>query len=323
MFIAVSVFLTAELSTRICGVKPWKKNAFNIKVQPNKPFFVKDSLLGFTTQSGRYNITLESGYRFTCNNTLRNSRLSHPAYLDSLYANKKELWLFGCSYTYGWALNDQQTMSWKLQKQLPDYHIVNYGKPAYSDLQCLLYFKQLLDSAKNKPVIVVLNYASFHDQRNVSTRSWRKTLAPYNKLGPLDQPVAHLMKNTLLIENKQLEYKPWPLMQYSAFIHLLEITFNKFYDKKSINHKISKLIVDEFKKICTKHKIKLILSGMTLDDNTKDMLDYGTVNKISTCNMQLDIGLKKNNLLPYDSHPNARANTYYAGQLYKIIISGQ
>lgn len=88
----------------------------------------------------------------------------------------EEIALYGCSFTFGSALSDSQTIAWKLQEKHSARQFKNYGTPGYSTYQILLQLKQNL-AKKTAPKIVIYNYIQHHEIRNVAPNHWRFSLA--------------------------------------------------------------------------------------------------------------------------------------------------
>lgn len=82
--------------------------------------------------------------------------------IDSI--SKPVIQLYGCSNTFGFSLNDEQTQSYFLQNMLLNYEVQNKGVPAYSLGQMYLHLLKNVNEGR-KPNIAILNYSNFHDIR--------------------------------------------------------------------------------------------------------------------------------------------------------------
>ncbi len=217
LFVAsiLSLFL-AEAALRLLGFHPWQSNepdTVSIRVDPGGRFSVAHPTLGHTTLPGRFSVTLADGYSFTTTHPQTSSRTTHPmtgwGQRDS---TRLEVWIFGCSFTYGWGVNDEQTYPWILQKRLPEYEILNFGMSGYGTLQSFIQFREALLEGR-APKYAVLAYASFHDARNTFSRSWRKLLALYDELSFIHHPYAAITEaGELLISTADVEYREFPMM---------------------------------------------------------------------------------------------------------------
>lgn len=257
---------------------------------------------------GRIRIAYPSGFSYEPTHSENRRRITRPPAENA--ASRPGLWIFGCSFTYGESLEDDKTYAWLLQKKMPQYDVENFGVVGYGTLQSLIRFRRELAAGK-KPEIVVLAYASFHDERNASLRSWRK----WNRLGTM--PYARFdAKGDLQYFNAELAFTEFPLMRHSALIHFLE----KAYDRQEGNwlraHGVSEALVKEFSDACSANGVKFVVAGISSDRLTGEMLEYCTQNGIAATNISVDLNTPGFNNLPHDAHPGARANEIYAERLH-------
>ena len=105
-------------------------------------------------------------------------------------------------------------------------------------------------------------------------------------------------------------------MRYSAFIHALEESYDKYEERHSLSHEITKAVIKEISDSCKARGIELVVAGLTSDATTSDMLEYWKREGLRTVNIWVDfLNIKENNNLPYDSHPSAIAHQQYAQKL--------
>ncbi len=138
------------------------------------------------------------------------------------YNGHSTLWIFGCSFTHGWSVNDEQSYPWLVQESLRDVDVKNFGVEGYSSVQSLLQLREALAECDHNPSLVVVTYASFHDERNVFLRSRAKQIRAWKGLGPMVPPHAVLQNDKLVIEHSPLKYREFPLMRYSVLMNELE-----------------------------------------------------------------------------------------------------
>jgi hypothetical protein len=84
---------------------------------------------------------------------------------DDRDAGRPVISVFGCSWTFGSALNDEDTFPWLLQASMPDVEVRTYGVGGYSLYQMLLRLEQSV--AHDWPVAVVVAYLPPHNLRSV------------------------------------------------------------------------------------------------------------------------------------------------------------
>lgn len=211
VLLALLLFVSFELILRLNGVRPWRKQEVHIQVNPGGTFFVKHPVFGYTHIPGKFVVTLATGYSFNVAHLPNTLRVTRPFDSYKEARQKEEIWIFGCSFTHGWSVNDEETYPWLLQERFPNYEVVNFGVSGYGTIQSLMQFKNELEM--RRPKVAVLAYGGFHDQRNTFLRSRRKIIAAWNKLGPLGQPEARLDGDSnLRYSISQGEYSEFPLM---------------------------------------------------------------------------------------------------------------
>lgn len=86
-------------------------------------------------------------------------------------ATKPVIALHGCSFTWGFLLNDEDTYPWKLQYLLPGYHVRNLAQNGFGTAHAYLQAKSMAH-----PAIAVVVYAAFHKERNSPSQSWMKQM---------------------------------------------------------------------------------------------------------------------------------------------------
>ena len=310
---------TAEIVLRVAGYKPWKIENADVAVEPKGNFFTKDSELGYKHLPGKFKVTLNGNYSFNATHLNNSLRITHPLNTYNQSSRKPVIWILGCSFTYGWSLNDSETYAWLLQGKLPQYEIVNFGVNGYGTLHSFIQFKEALKQG-NKPKVAVIAYAGFHDRRNTLLRARSKQMATWNKLGILFQPDARLNgKDNFTYSMTQLKYEEWPLMRVSALVNFLEVNYNQFEEGLYKSHNVSKAIIEEFNRLAAANGVKLVVAG--INAGSAKMLEELSQEGIATVDISVDLKIPANNNLPHDLHPSAIANRQYAEKL-DVFLQG-
>ena len=320
-YLIFPIFLSAtsaEIVLRAAGYKPWKIENVDVAVEPKGNFFTKDSELGYKHLPGKFKVTLNGNYSFNATHLNNSLRITHPLNTYNLPSSTKpEIWIFGCSFTYGWSLNDNQTYPWLLQEKFPEYEIVNFGVNGYGTLHSFIQFKEALKHG-NKPKIATIAYAGFHDRRNTLLRARSKQMAAWNKLGMLFQPDARLQgDNNFTYSMAKLEYREFPLMQVSALSHFLEVNYNQLEEGLYRSHEVSQAIIREFYRLAEANNVKLVVAG--INAGSAKMLEEVNREEIATVDISVDLKIPANNNLPHDLHPSAIANQQYAQKLANFL----
>jgi hypothetical protein len=79
--------------------------------------------------------------------------------------------MFGCSITWGFPLNNEDTFPWLIQAEMPDVYIRSLAGHGYGNVQALLQLQNAIDRQTKLPAVAVFNYNPFHRERNVALPS--------------------------------------------------------------------------------------------------------------------------------------------------------
>ncbi|MEW6302568.1 MAG: SGNH/GDSL hydrolase family protein [Verrucomicrobiota bacterium] len=315
--LAITFFALAELVVRLRGEKPYALRDTQINVEPGGSLFTNHPTLGYTHRAGTFTVTLPGPYSFKVTHLPNTLRVTHPLDTYNSSTNKPAIWIMGCSFTHGWTLNDEDSYPWLLQTAMTEYEIGNFGVNGYGTLHSLLQFQEHLKTDP-KAAIVVLAYSPFHDERSAMVRNWRKAVAPYNRLGLVSQPFARLdSQSQLKIDLRPVEYREWPLMRLSAFVHFLEQRWNQLDDRAARTHAVSEALVKRFAQLCREQNIQFVLAGITRDAGP--MLEFCEREKILHTDIAVNLNEEGSRNLPYDDHPSAKSHRAYAQKLEAFL----
>ena len=310
LLVALGTALLGEAVVRSQGYAPWPPPV-PPTVEPGGRLFRADAALGYTHLPGRYTVTLPGGYRFQMTHRQDTLRVTQPAARYAGADVRPQVWVFGCSLTHGWSVNDDQTYVWQLQRRFPEYEFVNFGVNGYGTLHSLIQLRAAL--ATRRPALVLLAYASFHDVRNTYLRQRRKETSPWRTLGPLRQPVARLDKaGRLAITMEEAVLTPFPLITHSALSHFLEQAYNRLEVALTPSNAVSRAIIAEMAAVARAHDVPFALGYIWerpfMDDLTAEL-------GIDALDLAVDLTVPGNSNEPYDPHPSARAHGEYAARV--------
>ena len=114
--------------------------------------FRPDQVLGYAAIPGRYRITIRAnGQTYESHVTIQEDGLRATSYRRVTAARRFHL--FGNSFIWGAALEDEQTVPWLLQNRLPDYEVVNRGLNGYTAVHQLLLWRALRDQARPDDIV--------------------------------------------------------------------------------------------------------------------------------------------------------------------------
>jgi len=305
----------AEWVLRHRGISPWRVDEIVVRVEPGGTFFQPHPTLGYSHIAGTFAVTLETGYSFEATHLPDTLRITRPLDTSGGPNQHPGLWIFGCSMTYGWSLNDDETFPWLLQERLPEYDVVNFAVPGYGTIHSLIQLREALATAA-PPKVAILAYANFHDQRNTFSRIRRKEVAPWNRRGSLAYPCARLENGVLRHLTADVEYQEFPLMRRLALAHYIEMTYNRIEFSRHRGQSVSEMLIAEMAELASKHGVRLIVANIS---GGLAMLDRTRENGIPSVDISIDLSIPENTNLPHDGHPSALATRKYADALEHFL----
>ena len=244
---------------------------------------------GYRHLPGQFSVTQETGYTWQATHLHNTLRATRPLDDYDPSVKKPQLWIFGCSFTHGWSMNDNETYPWIVQESLSELDVVNYGVGGYGNVQSLLQLREALATSGQKPVAVVLSYGSMHDERNSYVRRFQKAIARSEEVAHLGWkrevvpwPFARVKDGNLVIKHEPIEYTEAPLMRHSAFVTLLEDFYNRVEAKLVDSQEISQAVLVEFDSLCKKHSVPFVLAGIESDAKTREVLSNCKEQGLST-----------------------------------------
>jgi hypothetical protein len=310
--IAGFAFLGAEVIARTQGVTAWELAAVEVAVEPGDRFFAKHPSLGYTHIPGEFAVTLRNVHTFKVTHLDNTLRVTQPLAAYDNQPSREEIWIFGCSFTHGWALNDEETYPWLVQQEFPQFEIINFGVSGYGTLHSFIQFREALEAGR-RPRLAIATYAAFHDSRNTFLRSRQKNISAWNKLGPLVQPYARVDEaGELTFDIADVEYIEFPLMRHSAFMHFLERKYNDYEARKHRSQEVSKAIIKEMSALAAEKGVDFVLANIG-KHGTAAVLEFAREEEIEVVDISLDLKGRRHR---YDvQHPSADANREYADML--------
>jgi hypothetical protein len=305
----------AELVARALDLEPFEAHQAPIVVEPGGRLFELHPTLGYRHLAGRYEVSI-GRLEFTVTHGPDTLRITKP---EPAPPSRLGLWVFGCSLTHGWSVDDEETYSWKLQQRFPRLDVVNFGVNGYGTVHSLLQLEEAV-ATRTLPVAIVVAYGSFHDDRNTFSRMRRKQVAPWNHLGPLRQPAARLGPDgSLRLDIVPATYRELPGMRRLASLHLAEQAWNQLERRWLRSPEVTDAVLSRFEEVARGTGARLVLAGIWDDAATTERLEKARARGWLTVDVSVDLEDPLYNNLPWDPHPSARAHAAYAERLGSFL----
>lgn len=220
--------------------------------------------------------------------------------------DRPNLAIYGCSFTYGTGLADDETFTALLQHDLPELNILNRGVGGHGTVQNLLQFRR--DIAKGLVDAAVFAIISDHRFRNVAhpVRMQAFLNPEWYTLGVEHVPVMRREQSGQV----RIEYiKLWqPILQRGGF--------NVFLPDEYMVTAATLAVLEEVTAFAATHRIPIRFALL-------DQLDPA-FNSVVTARFPttLDVSVPHDAdhaFLPMDIHPNVKANQLFATRLRPAV----
>lgn len=213
--------------------------------------------------------------------------------------------VYGCSFTYGTGLADEETFTAQLQNAMPDARILNRGIGGQGTLQNYLQFRR--DIAQAQVDAAVFAIISDHRFRNIAHPQRMKQ---YQKRDWYELGIEHV---PILRQGRagRLQIRYVPIWQPS----LQHRNFEDFLPDDHMIDTATLAVLREIRRHADAHKIPtgfVLLDNLDPDFNDLVLKSFKGTRDVS---VTLD---KKFSFQPLDPHPNAQANLVFAEKLYPI-----
>ena len=238
--------------------------------------------------------------------------------------DKPNIAVYGCSNTFGWGLNDQETYLWQLQADHPDHTVLNYGVSGYSLYQMLLNMERTIE--RDKPAVVVLGFSPGLEARSVSDHHYLRILSEQGGTPPSCLSVEGKNGKRSMKRFPLEAYKHLPLSDSSPLIKLIERWLNRVFlesrAKNDAHRKTTEHLLLAMENLCKKNNAVFHVQYLVANTGYREFLHQAGMNwapgpvDLDECDT---MGTYTYRLSPFDGHPNARANKAYAETMKPIL----
>ncbi len=311
LFYTLVTFVFFEGLLWILGYRPYTNEDYKVHSSPELPY-IGDSKLGIQLHEGTFTLTLNNAITFTATHQKNGERLIPFCGADTL----PEVVFLGCSYTYGYGVNDSESFPALLQAQHPDWQVRNAAVVGYGTAQHLLQLREKLNT--DPPACVLLSFSSVHFIRTVLSQEYRANLRIGYRRST--DEVDHRMDGALfpyMIECGKIRYQTWEDMypeiwgRYTfASANFLQSRYDHSKEPDCDPVEITACIIKEMATLCAEKNVAF--GVVCLDSSTETRKLQKQLPHIAWKNIGFSFNNKKLTLWPHDSHPNAKGHATIA-----------
>lgn len=321
LFLIISILFAEVFCRKALGWEPYKKFPYAeisslIKLNNGKNYFIPDSLIGYKTQQGSFNIPLMSNNFSKVNHGIDGYRNFGKYEGDNALP---QIHIYGCSIGYGQCVDDSMVVSVLLQKKLSNYFIKNLCIPSHGMLPAYLQLKKNVAIGK-KPTAAIFITGGFHVERDNFTLSWRKNISRAGEHVTHLQSVKMDYKNdSLLVSKRPISYIGFYGIEYSAIINRLDdYTNHKCTNADLLIYSEIKLL-SEITNFCKSENILPIICLLTNDKYAINLTKMFKSKHYIVVNLSQVFNDKSCTCLPLDNHPNGEAHKRFASIILNSI----
>jgi hypothetical protein len=307
--------IAAEVVLRVAGVTPYQPRA-DIENEPL--VHVPDDVRGWRTSPGHFVAPayVPGGVSTEVTILPDGSRATAPAPSTA----DVELLFVGCSFTFGWAISDDETMAWRVQHDRPDLHVVNRGVNAYGTYQALLLLEELLGRGE-RPARVIYGFHEVHEERNVAAPRWLEMLDRNAHRGNVAVPYATLDENDQIVRHAPQRYPAWPLRDRLATVAFLERVYAGWTGAARVGQarRVTERSLLALRDLCAQHGIPFAVVFLQASPATaRHYAAFLQRSKIpfADCVVPITPALR----VPGEGHPNGTVNARWAECVEKTLL---
>lgn len=229
------------------------------------------------------------------------------------------VFVFGCSYSYGWCLSDHETYAWLLQQALPETQVTNFAQPGYGTTHALLQLAEELRQGRIPRVCVVAYLPTMasphgHPDRNVANPLNILAIANQSEfsehMARMSFPRAHVQPNGQL----SVSYIP---MDLRGLRHVKPeaVAVDPFY-----THVVTGAIVDVILNLAKQHGFAVVFAKMLPDDRdpiARHLRERHGIEMID-CVLPLEADASYR-VARGDTHPSALSHAIYCDRLLPSV----
>jgi hypothetical protein len=286
------------------------RRAAQERVVFRSPLAEADSVTGYACIPGEHRISLvkglarvdfdatigPDGYRITTRSPLRDRR--------------PQIWISGCSFTWGLGVNDDETYPWLVQKALPDLRVRNLGGNGFGNVQALVQLREAVRLKAELPRIMVVVYNDFDLPRNVAAPSY---------LSMMNGSASAFGHGNIATVRASLDAGGGLSVGFEPLFR--PIGTDAVDPSRAYETAVAEKILDGIYEICMQNAITPVFAIQSRPAGDP-ILKYAAGTNWVTADLWIDLDERagtRYRLMPVDPHPNKLAHQAYAANLLGAI----
>lgn len=321
LYYALASCLLLEALLRIVGYRPYEHTPFSVTSSP--PLAYRgDATLGIQLNEGVFDITVNETLKFRATHEFE----GHRKVSDLRHDSPPEVLMLGCSYTYGYGVNDEEPFTAILQQRYPEVHFKNAAVIGHGTVQALIKLRWAL--AQYRPKLVILNLSSYHLMRNTLSQQYRSHLKiGYRRASPEAQqqmasanfPFLTSCQDSIRWVAWDQLYDNWPGRETLALVNATQTSYDHIRDQMKDPVKVTSCLLKEMARLCRDHGVSFQVACLDSSPATDNLQTQDPdVPWIEVGFSFSDTTLTN---YPYDDHPSPAGHQFIADRIDQHLSS--
>jgi len=321
LYYLIVTFILLEGLLWILGWRPYRNTNYSVTSDPPKAF-TGHPYLGIKPSEGAFNITINDSLTF------QSTHLENGLRMVTGNPDKSvvDVLMLGCSYTYGYGVNDDEHFTSLLQRMHPNLAFQNAGVIGYGTTQSLLQLKEAVK--KDSIKMVVLNFSSFHFMRNTLSRKYRSHLKiGYNRSSDQVQeqmaeaqfPFLSACGDSIQYECWNEIYDNWKGREWLASVNAFQSIYDNLVDDEANQIGVTACMMKEMAQICKTNGIKFQIACLNSSPASEKLKEQ--VNERNWIDVGFSFQDTSLTNYPIDDHPSPHGHQFIADQMEEKLGS--
>ena len=307
-----------EVALLILGYRCYKNTQYTIEAEPQNAY-AGHSELGIQLNPGKYAITINDSLTFKATHQSPTSRV-----VKTKKPSAPGIAMLGCSFTYGFGVNDEEHFTSLLQAEFPNIDFYQRAVVGHGTVQSLITLKELVQSTPLAGVF--LQFSSEHLMRNTLSPTYRSHLKIgyghsskniNNRMNQARFPYVERCNGPILYAPWSEIYEHWPGRRWSATVNWLQTSYDRWHEDIPGQIATTACLLQEINQICQDHNI--IFSVVSLDQHPNVDALKSQVPGIRWIDTHFDFSDPNLTNKPFDNHPSTSGHRYLAERIKPYV----